>query len=936
MNYLLLAIVAILPSLLSIAFFVLEKYTGFKKLKYIWKQIIIGVAFGGLAIVGTECGIPLNGAQINCRDAAVLTAGLLFGGPAGMIAGVIGGVERFISVYWGISSFTRIACSVSTILAGAYAWLIRKFMLEDHRPGIFFSFSVAIVMEVFHLAMIFFTNFSSQAEAMAVVKVATFPMVLSNGLSVALASFILILLNKEKIFSKLKDTKTSKIIQQWLLLAVTVSALASGAFVYSYQTSLAKSEAKTSLELAISDTEADIKDRSDANILSLANYVVEDLTAGYEISSIAERRDVTDIHVVDSNGIITNSTNSSLIGWDMASSEQSKEFLCLLNGATSYVQPYGPIGSDSDVYRKFAGVTYKDGFVQVGYDGERLQRDIAEQVKNVTKNRHIGTNGCVLVLDGELKIVSSPDSITATELNISKMGEAWSFFEAELFDENQYCEYQISEGYYIVALLPIEEAMNSRNVSLYVSTFMEIIIFAILFALVYGLIEKVVVSPLKKVNKTLYKISNGDLSQSFEVRNSLEMSYLSNDINRSVEAMKKFIDEANKRIDDELEFAKQVQTSSLPIITEKISEREEFDIYASMKTAKEVGGDFYDFYGNESKFNIVIADVSGKGIPAAMFMMRAKADLKTMTEADYPLDQVFSLSNNALCDRNEAGMFLTAWQGQIDLESGVMTYVNAGHNPPLIMKKKTGKFEFLKSKSGFVLGGIEGFSYHSEKIFLEPGDIVFLYTDGITEAMDHNMNQYGEKRLMESLNSSNSDDMKKLCDMVSSNLEGFVSDAEQSDDITMLAFKYNGPKSSPSIHFEKASLEDIKPMTLFLENELEKISCPKKAATQLKVALDEIVSNIVNYGYKKEKGPITLIFEYKRDKNAVYLKFIDEGIPYNPIKNSDPDLKVSLEERQIGGMGIYIVKKTMDGMKYKYEDGKNILTIKKNVGKDEK
>ena len=937
MQYLYLTLVALAPVVLSIVFFLLDKYTKFKNLKYIVKQIIYGVAFGGLAILGTECGIPISGAQINCRDASVLTAGLLLGGPAGMIAGVIGGVERFVSVYWGVSSFTQIACSVSTVLAGAYAWLIRRFMLEERRPGIFFAFCAAVVMEVFHMAMIFFTNFSAQTQAMEVVRAATLPMVLGNGLSVAVSTLVMTLLNKEKLFTKVKDTKTSKIVQQWLLLTVVVGFIASGVFVYSFQTSLAKSEAKESLNLAISDTEADIKDRSDANILAICQDVASDLTAGYDVDLIADRRDVTDIHVVNGKGIIIKSTDLSLIGWDMHNSDQSAEFLCLLDGkTTTYVQAYGPIGSNEEIYRKFAGVTYDDGFVQVGYDGDRLQRDIAEQVTNVTKNRHVGKEGCVLVLDQNKQIVSGPDSF-AKEGPLQSSKETFTISEAfkvTVKGTEYYCCYAISEGYYIVSLLPVEEAMADRNISLYLSTFMEVIVFAIVFALVYALIERTVVKQLKYVNKTLYAISNGDLSLEVDVRGSQEMSYLSNDINRTVDSMKKLISEANQRIDDELEFAKQIQFSSLPVITEKVSKRQEFDIYASMKTAKEVGGDFYDFYGNDEKFNIMIADVSGKGIPAAMFMMRAKADLRTMTEADYPLDEVFTSANKALCDRNDAGMFVTAWQGNIDLETGVLTFVNGGHNPPLIRRASTGKFEYLKSKAGFILGGMDGFKYHSNQLQLEPGDIIFLYTDGITEAVNNELSLYGEERLLSLLNNMEVQDMKDLCLKVEKDIDEFASGAKQADDITMLAFQYKGVTPIPSIHFDEAKLTDIEQMTEFLNNELSKVSCPKKTTYQLDVALDEIVSNIVNHGYEGKGGPLTMSVEYREEKNAIYLKFIDKGIPYNPLHNADPNLDVSLEERKVGGVGIYIVKNTMDDMKYKYENSENILTLTKFLKKE--
>ncbi len=211
-----------------------------------------------------------------------------------------------------------------------------------------------------------------------------------------------------------------------------------------------------------------------------------------------------------------------------------------------------------------------------------------------------------------------------------------------------------------------------------------------------------------------------------------------------------------------------------------------------MDPAKEVGGDFYDFYITQSDtLHFLIADVSGKGIPAAMFMMRAKTELKSLTEADIPLAEVFTNGNEALCEGNDAGMFVTAWQGSVDLQNGILHYVNAGHNPPLV-RHGDGKFEYLRSKAGFVLAGMDGVRYKTQEWQLEKGDVIFLYTDGVTEATNASTELFGEERLLEAINRSEFTSMEELCAIMKKEVDAFVGDAPQFDDITMLAFRYIG------------------------------------------------------------------------------------------------------------------------------------------------
>lgn len=223
---------------------------------------------------------------------------------------------------------------------------------------------------------------------------------------------------------------------------------------------------------------------------------------------------------------------------------------------------------------------------------------------------------------------------------------------------------------------------------------------------------------------------------------------------------------------------------------------------------------------------------------------------------------------------------------------------------------------------------MEGIRYKQQEVKLAPGDTLFLYTDGVTEATNAASELFGEERLRSVLNAREFASMQELCAYVKGEVDAFVGDAPQFDDITMVAFRYVG---IPSVCFEKAALSDIDAVTEFVGGEMEKFDCPMKTVVQMNIAIDELFSNIVRYGYPDGPGPVTVKFIAHEDSKTVYIRFEDEGIPYNPLVKEDPDTTLSADDRTIGGLGIFIVKKTMDDMKYKYEDGKNILTIKKII-----
>ena len=797
-SYILLGIAALLPVIATVALFFAEKTKFIKGMNRRTYQVFVGVLFGILAVIGTEWGIPLETAQVNVRDGAVLTAGIFFGGPAGIIAGLIGGVERWIAVAWGVGSYTRVACTVSTIIAGFIAAFARKFLFEGKRPGWLISFSVGVVTEVFHIAMVFLTNMNTPDKAMGVVKICTIPMVTANSLSVLFSALVLYIL-EYKQREKKERPEISLVIQRSLLIAVVVAFLVTTLFVYRMQDTLAVKQAESMLELSAKGVSADILDASDENLLKKARKIAQAIDT-LTPKAIASRYEVDEVNIVNSRGMIVASTDERFIGFSMSSGEQSAAFLVLLGDQEELVQGYGPISYDPGSYRKYVGIKLENGFVQVGYNSERFQSDLQEEVDGITKNRCVGKTGYILIANEEYKIVSSPKEFDETLFDVSalKNNPAEQMFDLVIDGQKTICYYLKSEGYFIISVLPEEEAMQFRNVAMYVNTFMEVLVFAMLFVMMYMLIRSVVVNKLKRVNHSLAKITNGDLNEVFNVRSTEEFAKLSDDLNSTVDTLKNYIVEAAARIDQELEFAKNIQSSALPSTFPAFPKRKDFDIYAMMDTAKEVGGDFYDFYlTEENTLHFLIADVSGKGIPAAMFMMRAKTELKSLTEAGLPLSDVFTKGNEALCEGNDAGMFVTAWQCGIDLTDGSLRYANAGHNPPLICRAG-GSFEYLKSRPGFVLAGMDGLTYRTQELSLCPGDIVFLYTDGVTEAQNAESELFGEERLLNALNAiPEYDSMEEICRHVKKNVDTFVGDAAQFDDITMLAFRFVGRQNEP-------------------------------------------------------------------------------------------------------------------------------------------
>lgn len=357
--------------------------------------------------------------------------------------------------------------------------------------------------------------------------------------------------------------------------------------------------------------------------------------------------------------------------------------------------------------------------------------------------------------------------------------------------------------------------------------FLRVVLFAILLAMVAAcvilvlLVNRFVVNPINQVARAalqyvsdrrtsegrsastgVRRISTGEDGEERSAISKLNI-HTGDEIQALSEAIKTMELEINEYIQDlttvtaekerigaELNVATQIQADMLPRIFPAFPEREEFDVYATMNPAKEVGGDFYDFFlVDDDHLAVVIADVSGKGVPAALFMVIAKTLIKNHAQNQEAPGTVFTQTNEQLCEGNDAGLFVTGWMGVLEISTGKFVYVNAGHNPPLL-KRAGGTFEWLKSRPGFVLAGMEGVRYRENTLQLEPGDRLYLYTDGVTEATNSHEELFGDERLQNALNEYMDLPVEQFLPKIKECIDAFVGDADQFDDITMLALDY--------------------------------------------------------------------------------------------------------------------------------------------------
>ena len=492
----------------------------------------------------------------------------------------------------------------------------------------------------------------------------------------------------------------------------------------------------------------------------------------------------------------------------------------------------------------------------------------------------------------------------------------------------------------VVSLLciqrPMSELNNARMPFLFEILVCMVIlsVFAALFAASY--LKRQFVQPIQKVSEEAIRFAteNTEGEKLGAVSKIDEIANLAKSIDTMETDMLRYVDNLTavtaekEHISAELSVARTIQANSVPNIFPAFPSRTDFDIFASMTTAKEVGGDFYNFFlVDNDHLAIVIGDVSGKGIPAALFMMVTNILISDRTKLGGSPAEILGYVNDNLCEHNQAEMFVTLWLGILELSTGKLTAANAGHDDALLYRKG-GAFEPLKTKHGLLAGSFPGIRYKDFAVQLNGGDKLFLYTDGVTEATDRENRLYSSGRLLCTLNTCRDESPQQILCSVHQSVSDFVDGAPQFDDLTMLCIEMKHHPHRKILTID-ATVDNLNTVTAFINEILEAADCPPKKLFQIDLAVEEIFVNIAHYAYGDGKGRAEVQAEI--EDNTFTVTFKDSGKPFDPLKHSDPDTTLGSEERGIGGLGILLVKKNMDEVSYDYADGKNIFTMRKII-----
>lgn len=793
-----LVIMSLIPVLASVGLYLFVQRKGHIEILDEKTQIFVGVIFGCIAIMATENAVPMNDTLINVRDAAPLCAGLIFGPLAGIIAGLMGGIERWFCVLWGGGYYTRVACTISTILTGLISAYLRKFIFEDRIPDWALSIYSGAFCETIHMAMIFITNMDDAKTAFSYILMCSSPMIIINSLAVGLSALLIRMIDNDTRGEEELPTISAK-YQHTLIYVVLIGLFLTSAFTYFVQRQVAIMDSFETMLLNAVDAYNDVMAQVERHHLRVTKEIGEDYY--YDLTEkgvdwLADYYGFAEIVICDADGRIEDSNVKGYIGKNIRLVRNLYDFRWLIHNED--VQQYVPYIYEydyrADFVRRYAGLVFDDHIIITGYDREQFNTEVDRRLETVIENRRIGDYGFVMIVDKNGNIMADPsghEGMNVNDLELEDIDFSLSRkkrFSAKINNIDYYYMIEDADYFSVYAFMTQDESNFSNRVSGTLNVFMQIIVFGVLFIMIYYVTKWVIVNNIDSVNESLDRITNGDLETTVDVKTSQEFLSLSDDINMTVDALKKFIREANERIDTELHYAKAIQFSSLPTNFPAFPDMiDYFDLYALMDPAREVGGDFYDFYMIDSHTLVfLVADVSGKGIPASLFMMRAKTMIRNFAEAGFTPAEILASANHHLCEGNDASMFVTAWVGFFDLKTGRLDFANAGHNPPLI-RRKDGDYEYLQMNKGFVLAAMDGMKYKEESLTLYPGDAIFVYTDGIVEATNADNELYNEKRLLDCLNENKDEDATDICCVVKKDVDDFYEGVDQFDDITELS-----------------------------------------------------------------------------------------------------------------------------------------------------
>jgi sigma-B regulation protein RsbU (phosphoserine phosphatase) len=388
------------------------------------------------------------------------------------------------------------------------------------------------------------------------------------------------------------------------------------------------------------------------------------------------------------------------------------------------------------------------------------------------------------------------------------------------------------------------------------------------------------------------------------------------------------------RMAEELNIGRDIQMSMLPLEFPAFPDRHDMSVYALLQAAREVGGDFYDFFFvNDDEICLVVGDVSGKGVPAALFMAVTRTIIKTRAMDERSPAAILSRVNDEMSVDNPSCMFVTCFIAMCNVRTGECRYANAGHNPPYILRS-TGELEKLDQRHGPVIGALDGIVYSETSTTIYPGDMAYIYTDGVTEAMNSDGQLFSEDRL-EGFLAENAHPATKALAMDSlASVEQFAAGAEQADDITILAFCLNesaGKTMDDQVQFTlEPEFKEIEKVNDQLDDFAGTKGVPVEIIQKIKIALDELITNIISHGLDGQgEHTIGIVFSYSPERLIVEIS--DGGVPFNPLEMVKPDTTLSVDDREIGGLGVFLVGELMDAVEYERRDDSNAVKLTMNL-----
>lgn len=539
-----------------------------------------------------------------------------------------------------------------------------------------------------------------------------------------------------------------------LVGALVISFIASLVLTWVLHGTITRREMFRLFDRVFSDVEVGVRERVDARMLRQAMVARDRIyemreepwwndpdESSRRLRALADELGVDEVCVANAEGMLTHSARrEEVMALNFRTDKgQAHEFARLLDTDYELAQPLLPNSLRGELV-KYVGVWFPEGgFVQVGGKGQCVANLARTAVTGLTHGRHVsGDNGGICITTGNGTIISHPNPILE--------GGQWTDPGEDMF-----CAKRIIEGFPVYITIPKRTAIVERRVLVAIGAFLNAAAL-ILAAFLVGIV-----------------------------------------ISSYVKA------QLSAQTAKDMQLATSIQLSAIPCTFPPFRDESRIDIFGDMLTAKDVGGDFYDFYYSGAKsITFLVADVSGKGVGAALFMMRSKAIIKSIVQTGKPIEEAVFEANDALCRDNGANMFVTAWVGQIELETGTVTYVNAGHNPPIAVRCG-GEAEYIKARPGLPLGIMPDMPYHSEVVQLKKGDVIYLYTDGITEQPNMKGELFGEDRLLAVIKREQAtkeiftaDRHSPLPAIILDSVRAHAAGAEQADDCTQLVVRWNG------------------------------------------------------------------------------------------------------------------------------------------------